>query len=135
MPNLSLVRKPDQTYFAIVGSSAQVTAGDAQYSSIQAAVTAAPAGQKIVILSGSYTENVTISKKITIEGQGHTTYLNGNLTFDGSSDYSLLRGIKIGGNLSLSSGADGIFITETWLGSSSVLSNSGSGNSLNIIQE
>ena len=135
MANPSLVRKIDKTYFAIVGSAAEVVAGDAQYSTLQSAVNAASSGQKIVVLSGTHTENVTVDKRLTIEGQGHATYLDGTLTFASGSDYSLLRGLKIGGNLTLNAGADGIFITETWLGSSATLTNSGAGNSLNIIQE
>jgi len=136
MGNPSLVRRDvDPGSDIVVGSVGQVTSGVADFSSLQGAVNAASAGQKILVLNGTYTENVTMDKKLAIEGQGHSTVIDGNLTINSNSDFSLIRSLKISGNLTISSGANGIFIKECWVASSSTVSDSGSGNSLTIIQE
>jgi hypothetical protein len=43
------------------------------YSSINAAITAATPGQTITVQSGSYVENVIISKPLTLQGEGNPT--------------------------------------------------------------
>lgn len=136
MGNPSLVRRDvDPASDIVVGSIGQVTSGIADFSSLQGAINAASAGQKILILNGTYIENITLDKKIVIEGQGHSTFINGTFTLTSSSNFSLIKKIRIGGNLSLNVGADGNFINECWVTSSVVITDSGSGNSLTIIQE
>ena len=119
----------------IVGSTAQVNAGAATHTSITSALAAASAGQKILVLAGTYTENITVSLKVMIEGVGHSSNLNGTMTFDSNSDYSSVKNMRISGNITFNSGADGIFLRDCWQGSSSILTNSGSGNSILMIRE
>jgi carbonic anhydrase/acetyltransferase-like protein (isoleucine patch superfamily) len=64
-------------YDAIVGSAADITAGLATYSTVAAAITAAPAGGRIFILDGTYTPaaQIDVTKALIIEGQGETTVI------------------------------------------------------------
>lgn len=117
----------------IVGSAAQVASGLANYSTISAAITAATAGQKILVLSGSYSENVTVSKRLYITGNGRDSLINGTFTLAAGSDYSLIKCLKIGGNMSLIS--NNSFATDCWLANSATISDTGISNSVSIIQE
>lgn len=118
----------------IVGPSDYVSGGYASHTTLQSAVDAASDGSKIFIHKGTYPGNVTINKKLYIEGNGHNSYLSGSVSFGGSSDFSLMKDLRFG-NLSLDSGADGIFVRECWQTAGSTVSNLGSGNSLMIIKE
>jgi hypothetical protein len=70
----------------IVSSSGTSGTG-ANYSTISAALTAAPAGSSIFIQPGTYSENLTISKNINLFSSDDTfggfTVLSGNITFTG----------------------------------------------------
>jgi parallel beta-helix repeat protein len=45
--------------------------GSAAYSSIQSAVSAAPSGGMVVVCAGTYDEDVTVSKPLSLTGEGH----------------------------------------------------------------
>ncbi len=72
----------------------------AQYSTISAAVTAASAGDTIFIKEGSYTEDITVSKKLTFYAFG-CQERQSNVTVTGkwtiSSD-CIIRGMQLAGN-------------------------------------
>lgn len=117
---------------AIVGNSTQLTAGAATHTSLQTAIDAINSGGRILVLSGTYTENVTLSKNdIVIEGKGRTALLNGNLIVTGSGND--VSGLKVGGNLTLT-GSNYNFI-RLWISATSVFTAGGAQNSINIIQE
>lgn len=122
-------------YDAVVGSSAQLASGIAHFTSVQAAVDAASTGDRILVLQGTYAENVTIDKKLFVEGKGHGSYLNGTLSLGPNSDYSMVKWVRFGGNVTLQVGADGIFFRECWMVSGKAVTNSGAGNSVLVIQE
>lgn len=123
---------PSSGYAATVGSAAQVASGVATHTSIDTAIAGATAGDKILVLPNTYTESVTWSASdITLEGSGHTTILNGNLTLSGTGNQVL--GIKVSGNLNLT-GSNYNFV-RAWISSTSVFTAGGTANSLNIIQE
>jgi hypothetical protein len=119
-------------YDAVVGSAAQVAALQATHTSLQAAHDALAAGSKIYVLNGTYTENVVFTKKMTVEGKGHSAYINGTLTFQDGSDYSFVFGCRWGGNITINTGADGIHFVSNWLISTASISDSGSGNNTNF---
>jgi pectin methylesterase-like acyl-CoA thioesterase len=83
-------------------------AGGGDHTTIGAAITAASAGDSIIIVKGTYAENVTVSKQLFIQGRGRGSFIDGTVTFDSSSDYSTLKDVKVGGDVTLQSGADGI---------------------------
>ena len=119
-------------YEAIVGTASQVAGGLATTASLQDAIDTLAEGSRILVLSGTYAGNVTLSKNnMTIEGKGRLTVLSGNLSVSGQGNQIL--GLKVGGNLNLTS-SDYCFI-RAWLSSTSVLTTGGSFNSVNIIQE
>lgn len=123
-------------YNRIVGSAAQVTAGTAQYSTLAAAIAAASAGDRILILPGyATTENVTVDKKLLITGLGHTSIITGTVTFTSAADFSSLQAVKVTDHITLNSGADGIFIDKIWFATGKTFTDNGSGNLLFAIQE
>ena len=119
----------------VVGNTADVTAGVANYDSIQDAHDASPAGGKIHLLRRTFTENITISKEIYIEGQGHGSVLDGTLDLSAGSDFSTIKQMRITDDITIAVGADGNFIRECWLASGKSLTDSGSGNSTLVIEE
>jgi len=75
-----------------IADSIPITVGTGQqYTTIAAAIAAATAGQKVVILSGTYTENITAKDGVIIEGaSAETTEINGTFTFAGKNEISNL---------------------------------------------
>lgn len=122
-------------YDFVVGSAAQVTSGAATHSTIGAAITAASAGNTILILKGTFTETVTVSKELHIFGQGRGSVINGTVTFNSSSDYSGMHFLKVTDDITLDSGADGCIVKNIWLASGKTFTDNGSGNLLEAIQE
>jgi hypothetical protein len=104
---------------AAFGASWVVSSGQ----SLQAAIDTAAAGDNITVMTGTYNENLTISKGIDIRGSGGTVQVTGTLTITNVPLPVYLADILLG-----KSGASGITIT----GSSNVrfdrcnLTNSGS---------
>jgi hypothetical protein len=119
----------------IVGPQAYVDGGYATHTTVQGAIDSASSGQKITVLEGTYTETITINKKVMIEGKGHGSFINGTVTFGSGADYSLIKWVKIGGNITLNAGADGIFVRECWTSTGVTVTDSGSGNSILVIEE
>jgi hypothetical protein len=119
----------------ILGSAAEVTAGTATHSTWASAISAASAGDRIKVLPGSWTENVSVDKKLLIEGCGPSSVLTGTVTFTSAADYSYLSRIRATDNVTLDSGADGIIVTDIWLASGKSFTDNGSSNYLMAIQE
>lgn len=106
-------------YNIVVGSSAQVTAGIAQYATMATAIAAASAGDRIIVLPGYNTaETVTINKQLYVTGLGRATVISGDINFTASSDFSYLTNLKVIGNINLLAGADGVVCDPVWLASS-----------------
>lgn len=115
----------DALYDAVVGSASQVTAGGAQFSSLTTALAAIPAGGNILLLKGSYTENIIIDKQCNIDGQGRGSIINGTLQITTNSDYSSLNKLKFGGNITIDAGATGNVLLGFWLGSGFTMTDNG----------
>jgi hypothetical protein len=101
-------------YDAIVGSSAQVSAGMATHTSINAAIAAVPVFGSILILRGNYHEDVGLNNVYNIVGQGPATIISGNFTLDHSLRSSVSN-LSIAGNIYLTSNSQKNFITNVWL--------------------
>ena len=116
---------------AVVGSAADVTAGYAQYSSLQSAVNAVSAYGRILIRPNTtIVENVTISNSINILGHGISSVLSGNITLASGSDFSIVKWFKVTGSITLQSNSN--FFTEMWQSMGSAYSDTGSGNEVLI---
>ena len=79
-PNLQAERLESRTLLAAT------IVGGASFSTIQAAVTAATAGQTIVVDPGTYTEAVTINKSLTIQGAESGVDARTNVRQSGSGE-------------------------------------------------
>lgn len=125
-------------YSRIVGSAGQVSLGLATDTSINSAIAAASAGDTIRILSGSYTENVSVNKQISFEGGGRGALVTGTWTFASGSSYSSLQGIKLTDDITINSGVIGIQVWGIFFASGQTfIDNSGAVNAhyLQAIQE
>lgn len=97
----------------IVGTTVQVTAGLADYDSLQSAINAAATGGRITVLNGvAITENITLNKRVTIIGiGGYDSYINGSFTLQASSDFSMIKLIRVN-QFIFNAGADGNQVTD-----------------------
>lgn len=120
-------------YDAIVGSAAQVATGGANYTTLTAACANAIPGQKILVLQGTYAENVEVAKNVFIEGKGHGCTFTGTFTVDTGSDYSTIKGLRIDGGLVVN--CNGTFIKECFQSAGNTITDTGTANDLSIIQE
>jgi hypothetical protein len=121
-------------YDAIVGTSAQVAAGVATHSTLAAAIASVPAGGKILLLKGTLTENVIINQNVAIEGQGYGTVVNGTFTMNAGANYSTIKNLKFGGNITLN--ATGCYIQECFKAVAATLTEAASAiNAKQIIEE
>lgn len=123
-----VVNKQYALYKTIVGSSAQVTSGAATHTSIQQAITDSSAGDSILVLSGTYTENIALNKSVTIEGQGFNTKLNGSFTITANVTGSYTNKINFGGNIAIDVTSSYNYIIGSWRLSANTLVDSGIGN-------
>ncbi len=122
-------------YTRIVGTAAQVTAGIATDSTIAGAISACVAGNSILILAGTYTENPNIAIKLTIQGTGENCNIAGSITFASGSDYSYLRGIRTTQSITLNSAVSGVIVTEVFLASGMTFVDNSTGSMVSGIQE
>lgn len=89
-------------YSAVVGSPTQVTNGLANYSSIQAAHDAISYGI-ILILAGTYTENLVLTKPLTLVGQGASTIIDGTVNLNSGASYMNISLVFFNGNVTIDS--------------------------------
>lgn len=100
-------------YNVIVGSAAQVTAGTATTSTF-ASYTQAD-GDRVLVLPGYTTnESWTITKKLFISGLGYGSQIQGAVTFNSGSSYSLIKGISTLNNITLALGVSGVYAEDVW---------------------
>jgi hypothetical protein len=97
---------------AIAGFSTDLT--------LTAAIAAASAGDEILVMNNTFTENVTITKQLKITGQGRGSVISGNLTFNSSADHSCVEHLKVTGNITFDSGADKCVLAPIYVTSSMV---------------
>jgi hypothetical protein len=115
-------------YDQIVGSAAQVASGQATQTSLTAALAATPANGKILVLNYTSTETVNISQSVVIEGRGYASEISGNITFASGSSYSVMKNLKINGDVVFNSGTTAIFFVENWLTTGMTVTDGGTAN-------
>lgn len=135
IPTSAAADRLGEIYDAVIGTAGQVASGIATHSTFAAAIAALSAGDSIFVLDGTYTENVSVSKKLTIEGSGHSSNINGTLTFTSSSDNSLVMGVRVADNITFDSGADQIFLINSFLATAKTVTDNGTANYIEMIQE
>ncbi len=106
--------------------------GGADFSSIQEAITAARAGDTIIVKDGNYTENITVDKSLTIESENgadkaivQAAVTNADV-FKVTAENVTIDGFTVSG--ATSTGKSGISVS----GSCTVINNLTSGNSQGI---
>lgn len=100
--------KLEALYRFVVGTTAQVAAGSASYSSLTAAISAASAGDRITLLAVTVSENVTVNKPLNIEGFGYGSVVSGSVTFTSAANFSSINAMKLTQDITLNSGTEGI---------------------------
>lgn len=114
-------------YDEVVGSAGQVTSGAASQTSINTAIGAVSANGTILILRGTYTENVSVNKTVLIQGQGFGSVIDGTLTFTSASDESLVQAVKVNDNITFDSGASENQLVTFWQATNKTITDNGTG--------
>jgi hypothetical protein len=113
-----------------VGTSTDVSSGYADFSSLQSAINAASAGQKIKIRGNlSITENITLNKRVFIEGNGYDSYINGTFTFTATS-HATIKNFRCS-TVTLDASSNKNFVSQMFLATSAT--DNGSGNQITAI--
>ena len=92
-----------QKYTYVVSAS---SASGFTHTTIGAAITAASNDDTILIMAGTYTENVSVSKRLFIDGIGYGAYINGTLTFTSGSIYSIMNNFRVATSITMDSGSN-----------------------------
>lgn len=124
-------------YDAVVGSSAQVSSGIANYAGISAAlfgVTSIP-NATIKILRGNWNEYVTLNQPVNLEGSGIGTVITGTLTLAATSSGSMVTGVYMSGTgtipaFTINVGSVGNYVGFCWQGTTIVPVDNGSTNTV-----
>lgn len=119
----------------VVGSTGDVASGDAHYDNLADAMAAAVSGSKIVILKETFTENLIVDKQVTIVGMGYVSYINGDVTFDAAGDHSIIKNVRISGNILFDAGSVGCIVSECWQPTASTVTDNGDGNYYAIAED
>ena len=122
----------------VVGTAADVSAGLANYSTLQDAHDAANDGDTIEVLKRSIAGNTVITKRLSIFGRGNASELTGTLTFSSGGDKNLVKYLKFSGNVTIDNGVKNNIITDCWAANGiSIIDNNAASdeNLLIIIQE
>jgi pectin methylesterase-like acyl-CoA thioesterase len=117
-----------QLVWDIVVNSNLGSGGVGDFATIGSALGAATTGQSILVMTGTYTENVTVSKSVSLYGLGVGCIINGTLTIASGANDCLVEGFKVTGNITINSGVSEASLISFWLGSGSTLTNNGSGS-------
>lgn len=113
---------------AIVGSASDVANGLATHTSFQQAHDDLTAGKTILLLRVTNVENLTLSKRFNVRGLGYDSQLNGNITVQGTCDYSSWAGLRFGGVVTHQAGADGNLYSGCFFANDPQATDSGTGN-------
>ena len=122
-------------YDVVLGTTAQYNAGQCGYTTWAVAIAAAPNDGRILVLPGTYTETVSITKPLYICGSGHGTVINGTTTLTSGATYSRIQNLKFGDNVTINASSNGSFIRDCWIASGKTITDSGSANSKLVIEE
>lgn len=132
------------TYTTVSGSStnqydcvvsATPIAGFSTQTTIGACITATSAGGEILVMKGTYSENVTLNKQLYIHGQGKASIVAGTWTNQSGCVQSTIRDMRITDNMTFNTGSNGNFVDGVFFASGKTFLNSGTGNLLTAIQE
>lgn len=114
----------------VVGTQVELELGLATHTSIQQAHDDALDDQIIYLLPGTFTENITFTKRLYIRGYGRVSLIDGISTIN--SDYNSIEDVKFGGTVNLN--GDGSFL-KGWINNGGNVTVSGAGNSVQTIEE
>ena len=127
-------------YDAIVSSPA--VAGFSTHTTISAAIGAVTAGSRILVLRGTYTENLSINKNLVIEGCGRGSLISGNIAFTAAAQNCIIEKLKFTGTLTFANGSTGNEVVQckvpnAWSDTESnfVDNNNGVTNYIEIMEE
>ena len=121
---------------AIVGTGTDLSNGLATHTSLQAAHDSLVAGQKIRILKVTLSENITITKRLFIDGMyGYDSQLNGTFTINSGVQFMICRALRFGGTVTIQNGANGNQLRESFFATDQAGNNAGLGNILDGVIE
>ena len=124
-------------YDAVIGSTLQVNAGAATHTSLQAAINFVSSGGNILVLEGTTSDSVQVivNKTVRITGNGFSSVIPCPLNIETGGNYCAIDLILVNGQITLTSGTTGNFVTRCWVSSGNTVLDLGSGNYTNVIGE
>lgn len=105
------------------------------YTTLAAGIAAASTDQIIKVLQGTYVENVVLAKRVVIQGGGYGTLISGTFQFSSGSSDSIVRDLRISGNITIDTVVTEISLTNFYLGHTSSFIGDSSTNYLQGFQE
>lgn len=131
----SAADKLAQIYDAVVGTAGQVSSGIATHSTLSSAISAVSAGDTIYMLDTTITENISLTKKVYIQGKGNNSVLSGTFTFASGSGKSIVKNIKISDNITINSGVNSVLLSEVYTVSGKLITDNGTANWIFALEE
>lgn len=131
MPKIWGIDRTVTHYDAVVGPSTDQS-GLAKFTSVQAAINSVPAGGRILVLNGTYVENISITSNVYLIGQGRGASITGN--FICSSNYSSISQLRFVGNMTFNGASTGNFVHFLWQTGGTIV-DTGTNNEIIIIEE
>ena len=100
----------------VVGNAADVTAGKANYTSIQAAIDASANGDIINLLGRTFAESIIINKQLKFLGRGYDSIISGTVSFAAGSSGSGMAFLTLDGVATIQTGVIRIQLVDSiWL--------------------
>lgn len=114
-------------YAFTVGTTADVTNNAADFDTIAGALSSASDGNKIILLGDrEFTENVTLTKNVTIEGYGSTSTISGTVDFNSGSDDATMKDLKVAGDITINT--NGVRLKDLWQRTGDTITDLGTDN-------
>jgi hypothetical protein len=104
-------------YDAIVGSTAEVASGVAQYDNLQAAHNAVPTKGTILVLKSATTGPLIISKNVSIFGQGWGSQISAAVQLQNTANFCTIKNVRFMANVTVDVGSIGHHITDVFVAS------------------
>lgn len=105
------------------------------YTTITSAISASSNGQSVCVQTGTYPENVSVNKQISLYGSGRGAEISGSLTITSAGDYALVSQFKVDNGIAVSSGAINVQLLNFWNAAGKTISDQGTGSFIQGMQE
>ncbi len=104
------------------------------HTTIATGIAAASNDDEMLQMNQSFTENVSLSKRLHWFGQGYGSVVDGTLTIASGADYSIIEKLRFTGNIVINAGVVGVRLVDCFLAAGKTVTDNGTGNYIDITQ-